>query len=362
MRILYCIDKMVRAGAQNNLCRIIRGIGRYGHEPFLCCLLHPGPLGDELSAEGFPVFSAGLPGVVGADFFRAVGFLRRICLREEIRLVHSFLFAANITAPFAAVSVRRRVVTSRCDDGFWKEPRHILANRIANLFTDRITANSAGVAAYLRARERVKDSRFLVVPNGVSLPAPALRPRAGGMIRIGCLGNIRPIKGYEHLLEALSLLRERGDWETVIAGRVLDPEYARRLEESVHELGLAGRGGFSGEAADAEAFLQGLDVFVLPSLSEGFSNSLIEALAAGLPVVATAVGGNPEVIRPGMDGLLVPPADARSLARALEEVLTSASLRDELAARGRRRAGEFGLARMLGRLDELYRETAGDEG
>jgi len=117
---------------------------------------------------------------------------------------------------------------------------------------------------------------------------------------------------------------------------------------------------FPGEASDAEAFLQELDVFVLPSLSEGFSNSLIEAMSAGLPTVATAVGGNPEVIRSGTDGLLVPPADTRSLARALGEVLDSASLRDELSARGRRRAGEFGLPRMLGQLDELYRETAGE--
>lgn len=360
MRILYCIDKMVRAGAQNNLCRIIRGIGQYGHEPFLCCLLHPGPLGDELAAEGFPVFSAGLPGVVGADFFRAVGFLRRICLREEIRLVHSFLFAANITAPFAAVSARRRVITSRCDDGFWKKPRHVLANRIANLFTDRITGNSEGVAAYLRDRERVRPGRFLVIPNGVSLPAAVERVSAGGVVRIGCLGNIRPVKGYEHLLAALALLRERGDWETVIAGRVLDPEYARGLEESVLELGLAGRVSFSGEAADPADFLRGLDIFVLPSLSEGFSNSLLEALAAGLPVVAAAVGGNPEVIRPGTDGLLVPPADARALARALEGLLDSAAFRAELSTGARSRAGDFGLPRMLGQLDRLYRETAGE--
>lgn len=361
LRILYVIDKLVRAGAQVHLRQLLAGFDPGEIEPVLCCLLERGPLAGELEGEGIPVESLGLRNIMGIRFLRAVAGLREIIIRREIDLVHSYLFAANLVSPPAGFLAGRAVITSRRDTGFWMARRHLLAQRAVNPLTRKITANSLAVADYLRRREGVGEEKIVLIHNGTAVPGEeetgARAARAGGKIVIGALGNIRPVKGYRHLLAAARALPAEIDWELRVAGRTLDESCRAELLELARGEALAGRVRFVGEAARPGEFLRGLDIFVLPSLAEGFSNSLIEAMAWGRPVVATAVGGSPEVITDGESGFLVPPGDERLLAARLTELVRDPVLRRRLGRAGRKRVEEeFSVEAMCRSYRDLYYE------
>ncbi|MDP8235179.1 MAG: glycosyltransferase [Candidatus Erginobacter occultus] len=362
-RILYVIDKMVRAGAQRHLRELLPRFDRREIVPVLCCLLKKGPLAAELAGEGIGVESLELENIIGSRFLRAVAGLKEIIRRREIDLVHSYLFAANLVAPPAGFLTGTPVITSRRDTGFWKTGRHILAHRAVNPLTRKITANSREVVEYLRRRERVRAGKIALIYNGVEVPGgeenPARPAGEAGRIVIGALGNIRPVKGYRFLLEALRLLPPEIDWELRVAGRTLDPGCREELGELVRGERLAGRVSFSGETAQPGEFLRALDIYVLPSLAEGFSNSLIEAMVRGRPVIASAVGANPEVIVAGESGFLVPPGDRQRLAARIEELARNPRMRQRLGRAGEKRVREdFTLEAMCRRYRELYYECA----
>ncbi|MCX6349002.1 MAG: glycosyltransferase [Candidatus Aureabacteria bacterium] len=363
IRVLYVIDKMVRAGAQRHLRQVVAGLSRPEFEPSLCCLLETGPLGEELKAGGLAVDTLGFRNVAGPRFLPAAFALARLARRRKADVLHAYLFAANIVSPLAGLLSGTPAITSRRDMGFWQRRRHVWANRLGNLITSRITVNSLGVRDYVLNREKASASRVVLIHNGIDpgeIGAPSARTIAPGRrIVIGALGNLRPVKGYDHLLQALALLIEEGrDCELRIGGRVIDADYDRALRARAAAPGLAGRVVFSGEIAAVPDFLRTLDVFVLPSLSEGFPNALLEAMALGLPVVATAVGANPEVIRDGVDGFLVPPADPGALARRIGDLGAHPALSAALGRSARERVREeFSAARMCRSLENLYREV-----
>jgi glycosyltransferase involved in cell wall biosynthesis len=363
IHVLYVIDKMVRAGAQRHLCQAVRGLSRPEFAPSLCCLLETGALGEELKSAGLAVETLGFRNVVGPRYFAAAFALARLARRDRADLIHAYLFAANVVAPLAGLLAGIPVITSRRDMGFWQQPRHLWANRIGNLLSSRITVNSLGVRDYVLSREKAPVNRVVLIHNGIdpdSVGAPsARRITPGRPIVLGALGNLRPIKGYEHLLRALADTAQRGvDCAVRIGGRSIDPAYEGRLRDLVSSLGLDGRVDFPGEVVDVPDFLRSLDIFVLPSLSEGFPNALLEAMALGLPVIATEVGANAEVIRDGVDGFLVPPADPTMLAERIRTLIAEPERSVALGRAGRERVcREFSASRMCRRLGEMYREV-----
>lgn len=353
------IDKMARAGAQRHLLQVVSGLDRRHFRPTVCCLLERGPLAGELEERGVAVETLGLKNIMGVRFTRAVYGLRGVIRRRRITLVHSYLFAANIVSPFAGFLSRVPVITSRRDTGFWKRERHILAHRVCNALTDRITANSPAVLGYCRRKEGVGEEKVALIRNGIVVPAkpPETAGRPPDAITFGCLGNIRPVKGYEYLLAALSELKEKNiPFEALIAGRVLDPGYNRLLAGLVERYRLKDRIEFLGEVADIDGFLNRIDVFVLPSLSEGFSNALLEAMAAGRPAVATDTGGNREAVEEGKNGFVVPPGDPGALAAKLEFFAEKPKLLNEFGKRGRETITRyFSVDKMCSELQALYR-------
>ncbi|MFH1037257.1 MAG: glycosyltransferase [PVC group bacterium] len=363
IRILYVIDKMVRAGAQRHLWQLISGLDPDRFQPVVCCLLEKGPLGKELEGKGVPVEALALRDIMGPRFARAIGGVSGAIRRHRVSVVHSYLFAANIISPLAGFLTGTTVITSRRDTGFWKKGRHILAHRAVNPLTFRITANSGEVVSYLLRREKASASRIVLVYNGIEPPpgGRAVRPPVPEeKIKIGTLGNIRPVKGLEYLLEAAGRLPVDPPWELHIGGRVLDRRYHDRLQELGRRHRLQGRLTFRGEIVDPDSFLREMHIFVLPSLAEGFSNALLEAMAAGRAVIATTVGANPEVIDNGGNGFLVPPGDPAALTARLAELLGSPALLPVLGkAACRRVTRDFTVSRMCRKVEELYSLAAG---
>jgi glycosyltransferase involved in cell wall biosynthesis len=172
---------------------------------------------------------------------------------------------------------------------------------------------------------------------------------------LGLVARLHRQKGLGDLLAAVAWVRERvPDVRLLLIG---EGELRDELEAQARALGLSGAVIFAGIRTDVAEIVAALDIFVLPSLWEGTSNAVLEAMAAGLPIVATAVGGTPEVVVDGVTGLLVPPRDPSALAGALVTLLQDADLRHRMGRAGRERVKQyFSLERMVRRTEALYEE------
>jgi glycosyltransferase involved in cell wall biosynthesis len=179
-----------------------------------------------------------------------------------------------------------------------------------------------------------------------------------GQIGVGCVANLLPVKAHRTLLDALALISAEGheDWRLILIGE--GPERPSLEAFAAAHPGLSGRVSFLGPSNRVSELLQALDVFVLPSMAEGICNSLLEAMASGLPVIASAVGGNPEIGVDRQSGLLFPAGDAPALANLLRELLAQPGLRSQLGQGGLRRIrDEFSLQSMVQTYDKLYRSV-----
>ena len=178
---------------------------------------------------------------------------------------------------------------------------------------------------------------------------------------VGSLGRLHPQKGFSDLLTAFAQVRQRiPSVRLFVAG---DGELRDDLEAQARSLGMAAVVTFAGVRADVSEVLAALDVFVLPSLWEGMPNAVLEAMASGLPVVATAVGGTPEVVVDGVTGLLVPPQDPGALAQAIGHLLRDPDLRRRMGRAGRRRVEEhFDVRETVRQVESLYETLLREKG
>ncbi|MEV4745995.1 glycosyltransferase [Streptosporangium sp. NPDC049248] len=253
---------------------------------------------------------------------RAAGRLIRLLRHLRPQVLHAFLYFGYVVAPPAArLAGVPVVVAGRRSLSFFKRERWwVLAlERAVNRVTDHVIANAAAVAEDARTVERLPAHKLSVIYNG--LPETAFDPAEPENIDtslpvILCVANLLEIKGHRFLIDAAATLARQGNPCTVIL--VGDgPEYAP-LQTQATTLGLDVR--FLGSRTDTAGLLARADIVVLPSLSEGLSNAVMEAMAAGRPTIATSVGGTPELLEDR--GLLVPPADPAALAEAITHLLT----------------------------------------
>jgi glycosyltransferase involved in cell wall biosynthesis len=239
---------------------------------------------------------------------------------------------------------------------------------MAYLWADRTAARVTTMTICVSEHERAtglrartcRPERTVVIPNAVDVAAA---PRAGGdrpLPRLITVGRLKAPKDFSTLLRALAGLEPRSFEEALIVGSGPDRS---RVEQELSSLGLGGRVRVLGERQDVRTLLADSDVFVLSSRSEGLPVSVLEAMAAGLPVVASDVGGLRELVVEGETGLLVPPADPEALAAALQGLLADRALRRRLGAAGRARAeARFDLAPFRRAHLEVYRRELAEIG
>jgi glycosyltransferase involved in cell wall biosynthesis len=289
------------------------------------------------------------------------GFLEllRLLRRERPAVLHANSSKAGILGRLAATvaGVPVRVFTVHG----WAFRAHSGAAALLYLWADRllapVTAMTICVAqsdldAGLRART-CRPGRATVIRNGVALDAPATRRSGGGPLRVVSVARLRAPKDVLTLVRAVALLPPGGVRALVVG----DGPERSELSAEIGRLGLDGAVDLAGERDDVAELLAAADVFVLPSRSEGLPMSVLEAMAAGLPVVASAVGGVPELVEDGETGILVPPGRPDALAAALGGLAADPALRARLGAAGRRRAeARFGIEACRRAHVQLYRE------
>ena len=244
------------------------------------------------------------------------------------------------------------------------EGRNALRRRVRRLLAPLVTefvAVSQDLARWLVEDVGVPAAKVTQIYNGVDTEAfsPADKEAArrtlgirDGAVVIGTVGRLDPVKDHRGLLEAFGRTARHPQAQLVVVG---DGPCRAELEQVGRRLGLDGRVLMLGERQDVARILRALDVFALPSVGEGISNALLEAMASGLPVIATRVGGNPELVDDDVTGTLVSPRSAEALAAAFDRYLLDPALIRKHGEAGRQRAlRDFSLDRMFGAYDSLY--------
>ena len=286
--------------------------------------------------------------------------LYRLFRRERPAVMHANSSKAGILGRLAAVAARVPVRLFTVHGWAFKAHRglastvYLWADRaMSPLTTTTICVADGELEAGIRART-CRAERTVVIHNGVDLDRPRREPgRAHAPVMLVSVGRMRPPKDFATLVQAIAKL-EPGSVALKIAG---DGPDRPALEAEVARLGLTGTVELLGTRSDVDELLAAADLFVLSSDSEGLPMSVLEAMAAGLAVVATRVGGVPELVVHDLSGKLVPPRDSVALAAAIHEIAADHALRDRLGAAGRRRAEEeFSLDRCRQRHLELYDE------
>ena len=354
-------------GSERQLVQLATGLDRTAFDPLVVCLSKGGPLERDLADGGVPVK------IVGLRSLRQVwhspislGRLVRLVARERPTIVHGFLFWAYVLGAYAARLVGVPiVVASRRSLGIYKEGKaHYLAlERLANRMTDIVVANSEAVRRDVIRQEGLAGEKVAVIHNGVELDPAALTPhpdRASIGVDaesplVGVLANLIPYKGHDHFLIAWQIVVRR--FPNAVALLIGEGPARRDIERRISELGLGRSVRLLGTRDDARAVLSLLDLVVHPSQQEGFSNAILEAMAAGKPVVATNVGGNPEAVVEGVTGLLVSEGDPDGLAAAVIRLLEAPALREAFGAAGRDRVSRnFSVRATIERYERLYRD------
>jgi glycosyltransferase involved in cell wall biosynthesis len=306
------------------------------------------------------------------EHLRTIGVVARLLRRSPPDILHAYLPAANVIGPVAArLSSVPRVIVSKRALAEYKAHYPLLrrVEPLGNRLADVILVNSDAVRRDVERTERHWEGKFRKIYNGVAPIEPwapdeamAFRRREGipdDTLVALCVSNFYPYKGHEELVEAVAkVVPVYPNVIFLMVGR--DSGTMEATKARVRERGIERSVRFVGSRTDVPDLLRASDLFVHPSREEGFSNAILEAMAAGLPVVACDVGGNPEAIVDRETGRLVPPRNAWAFASAVAELLADPEKRKAMGEAGRHRATErFSLDRMVGEMESLYEALAG---
>jgi glycosyltransferase involved in cell wall biosynthesis len=390
MRVLHISSARTFGGGERHLLDLARGLSQRGHEVFVA-LSADSPLHEALAAvTRHNVFTLSLRNAL--DLGSALK-LSRLARALKVEIIHAHVARDYTLAAFAArrATAARLIIT-----------RHLLfplsrAHRLALSNVSRVIAVSEAVARTLRAQKIFDEDKIRVITNGTDVwrfeqaraeserahaeseraHAESERTRAESErerdpsfrpLRVGILGELSEVKGQEDFVRAARVVAERfGDGvEFLIGGEDASRggEYRARIERLVAQSGLGERVKLLGrlDGDDVMRFLTSLDLLVSASRSEAFGMALVEALACGVPVVATATEGASEIVEEGVTGSLVPLGDVRALAAAVASLLEDDERRRSLSARAREVARErFDLNSMVEATERVYAEALGHE-
>ncbi len=360
MRVMHVVEAMHQGGAESLIVEHARLAGR-DVETWVVALNRGGPALDAAAAAGAHVEVLGKGGL---DRVRGLADRMRA---EAIEVVNGHNPTGGLSGAFAARLARVPAVL-RTEHSFHFAGRHSrvypLLERMSTAMTDRVICVCEAVRASHSPRLGGDPDRFVVVKNGVDARSAAARPRAETRAALGVdreplvltIGSLTRQKAQLHLVDAFAEPRLAGVRLAIAGEGALRPD----LEARIARLGLGDRVRLLGARNDAADLLEACDVFVLSSVREGLSVTLLEAMRAGRPAVATAVGGNAEAIVDGVTGRIVPPGEPRALADALADLLGDSEMRARMgrAAHERWRA-EFTAERMVRETENLYRALLG---
>jgi glycosyltransferase involved in cell wall biosynthesis len=361
---LQIIPTLDRSGAEKQLVLLAKGLPRERFEVHVCALTRGGPLAADLKAAGIPLTIIGKRWKIDPWAYER---LRRHIGRLAPDLVQTWLFAANSYGRAAALAAgtKRIVASERCVDR-WKAWHELAIDRWLARRSDRIVVNSEGVRDFY-VEHGLPADKFVTIPNAVEPPRPSRLTREkllaslklpGDARLIGAICRLWPQKRVKDLIWATDLLTViRDDVHLLVIGDGPQRQRLLRYRRLCH---MDGHVHFLGQRADVADLLPHCDALWLASGYEGLPNVILEAMAAAVPVVATDIPGNRDLVLPGQTGYLVRVGDRAAFAKKTNQLLEDRDLQQRLGEAGRRRAlADFSLPRMIQRYVELYESLLG---
>ena len=367
-KIFYLIDSLHVGGTETQAVELALRMPASDYEITLGCLSTQGPLLEKLKDSAVVVREFYPRG--GIDSRSGIYQLAKLALflrREKFDVVHTHDLWSNLMGvPAARLAQVSAIVSSRRDLAHfdWYEGRkRAWLRRIQNL-SSVVLANATPIRDALIAEDGFAPEKLRVIHNGVDTEKfrraksdrERLFPGIGSQKLVVLVGNMHSdVKGHSWLISAApAVLREFPETRFVFAG---DGDARPRFEQQATNLGLKQKFVFMGRRSDIPDVLASCDIAVLPSKAEGLPNAVLEYMAAGLPTIASRVGGNPELVEDGITGLLVPPQDIEALSDALLRLMRDPELAQTIASNGQRLAVEnYSFERLIREVDALYNE------
>ena len=359
IRVAYVIWSLGLGGAEQVVIRLAAGLDRSRFEPIIMCLDEAGVFAEQAGRAGIDLMVLHKRGPFD---LRVLGRLVNAYRQRRIDVVHTHLWGANVWGRIAArLAGVRTVIATEHNVDTWKRGYHFAMDRLLARWTTTLVAVSQQVREFYEQRG-VGRGRWRVIYNGVEVPSEGTRHRNGSYQEwgiashepvVGLIGRLAPAKRPDLFVEAVArAVRDLPQLKALIVG---DGPMRPQVEAQVTRLGLTGRIILTGTRQDVPRLVAGLDALVFSSEREGLSMAMLEAMAAGVPVIATRVGGTPELIESGVSGILVEPGRADALATELVALLQTPATVTQLGDAARRRVAErFSLRAMVQTYETLY--------
>jgi glycosyltransferase involved in cell wall biosynthesis len=362
--ILQFINVLNFGGGEGQFIERIRTLDRNRWRPLVATLKRFGPHVKALEEMGLPPREIPLAGSLAHPATAiAIGKLARWMREEKVKLVHAQDFYTNLISIPAARLAGAKVIVSRLDLSHHHDAKQRKALAFASRLADCVHANADAIRRQVIQEDGVAPEKVEVVRNGIDLARmdqgrdqdPHL-PVPEGATVIAVVANLHPVKRQEDVVEALAILKDVHPGAHLVLvgegerrGPVVDLATRHGIRDRVHLLG---------HRLDVSAILARAHILVSASDAEGLSNAIVEGMAARLPVVATAVGGSPELVEDGVRGLLVPRRDPPAMARALDTLLRDPTLRRRMGHDGRAFVEtSLGGERMAREFDRMYQRV-----
>ncbi len=359
INVIHLVEDLKCGGLENVLASIVSNVNKDVFNSQVWCLCKGGGVFDRLHKNGVSAE------ILGMKSHRDPYFFFNLCSKlrkNSVHILHVHGFSAATLGRIAGLvsfvpGMICHVHTTR--DHYSR--KNLIIEKILSYGTDRFICCSQAVADLMISKENFPTRKLSVIYNGVDINKYHISGQdindKRNVFIVGCIASLFPHKGHRYLLEAAKAVTEKmgGRVKFIFAGDGIEKS---RLIKFAHDLDLKDTVDFKGVVSDIPTFLSACDLVVLPStLREGLGLSLIEAMAAGKPVVGTALGGIPEVIENGTNGFLVPPRDPTALSDAIITILENTDLAIEMGNRGRETVkSKFTLQIMIKTIEKLYIE------
>ncbi|HMB26306.1 MAG TPA: glycosyltransferase [Patescibacteria group bacterium] len=356
IKIVYIIGRLAYGGAEKALLDLCRKINKQKFEITVVVLQEDNPLAEQFEDAGVKVHF--MRKKTKFDF----SIIKKLAEYLEIikpDIIHTHLFAADFWGGQAARSAGvKKIISTRHDvikEDFW---RNLLGKRMRRSF-NKVIAVSKAIRDYLIKVEKVSLEKVKVIYNGLDISKFYISDPdlfTSGKLRIGSVGRLNKEKGHKHLIRACRLIKNN-NWELTLVG---DGPLRGELEESVKALGIEEKVKFTGNVSDVRPYLEKMDIFVLPSVTEGLSLAVLEAALSGRIIVATKVGGVPEIVEHEQTGLLFKPKNIEQLVSHINWVDEHRYQSEKMALKLQAEAKEkFDINKIIKKYEDLYENLAG---
>jgi glycosyltransferase involved in cell wall biosynthesis len=340
LNVLHIIGTLQLGGAESQVATLAQALNNERYTVSVCCLHREGAQANVLRNKGINVVSFNMR----LRYWPVTVYrLYRLIKQLNVQIVHTHLYDSGIWGRLVGKLAGAPVImTTEHGMTLWKKSHHLILERFVNQFTDKIIAVSEDIRRRRIEHEGVPPEKIITIPNAVNIEQFS-QASARNKIRkqlnldsyapvVGAVARLVPPKRLDYLLAAARLVCQAAPQARFII--IGDGPLRQELENQAAELKEVGCVQFLGSRQDIPDLLSALDIFVLSSEREGLPVAMLEAMAASVPVVVTGVGGIPEVIRDGQNGLLVPPHEPERLAQAILNLIGDPGLRRNLAEQG----------------------------